>query len=50
MCIRDRAGTVLRELVAPDDGVVLWRCTHALVVPGSDLFGIGAPRRSGTAP
>lgn len=39
--ITDYAGAVVQTLYAPVDGVVLWRCTHPLVVPSSDLFGIG---------
>lgn len=29
-------------MLAPVDGVVLWRCTHRLIEAQSDLFGIGA--------
>ena len=39
--ITDYAGAVVQTLYAPVAGVVLWRCTHPLVVPSSDLFGIG---------
>lgn len=39
--ITDFAGRLAEILVAPADGVLLWRCTHPLVVPGSDLFGLG---------
>lgn len=40
--IHDYAGNRLRELVAPADGYVLWRCTHAIVTAATDLFGIAA--------
>jgi predicted deacylase len=40
--ITDYAGTVLREVISPDDGFVLWRCTHAVVTSSNDLFGIAA--------
>jgi predicted deacylase len=40
--VTDLGGALCREVTAPADGVVLWRCTHAAVVPSSDLFGIGA--------
>lgn len=39
--ITDYAGQVVQTLEAPIDGIVLWRCTHPLVIPSSDLFGIG---------
>src|SRR3546814_19061993 len=39
--IANAAGHVLQTVVAPTDGRVLWRCTHPLVMPGGDLFGIG---------
>jgi predicted deacylase len=40
--VLDYGGTVLSRIPAPDDGIVLWRCTHPVVSAGSDLFGIGA--------
>lgn len=41
-CIKDALGRGREVLVAPADGILLWRCTHPLVVPGQALFGIAA--------
>lgn len=40
--IANAARHVLQTVVAPAGGRVLWRCTHPLVTPGGDLFGIGS--------
>ena len=40
--IADYGGRILSCLMAPVDGIVLWRCTHPVVSVGNDLFGIGA--------
>lgn len=47
--ITDFAGAPAQTLFAPADGMLLWRCTHPLVVPGSDLFGIGGVAPSSTS-
>lgn len=40
--IRNYEGDIIQRIVSPDDGVILWRCTHAVVSAASDLFGIAA--------
>lgn len=38
----DFTGSKIHDVIAPVTGVVLWRCTHAIVTSETDLFGIAA--------
>ncbi|WP_161605050.1 succinylglutamate desuccinylase/aspartoacylase family protein [Brevibacillus massiliensis] len=42
--IDDYSGNVIREVLAPTEGHLLWRCTHAVVTSKTDLFGIAGTR------
>lgn len=40
--IDDYSGEVVKTIVSPADGVMLWRCTHPVVAADTALCGIGA--------
>ncbi|MGO0060804.1 succinylglutamate desuccinylase/aspartoacylase family protein [Brevibacillus fluminis] len=40
--VNDFNGSKMYDVIAPVTGIVLWRCTHAIVTSETDLFGIAA--------